>query len=318
LKSRNDIDTKALEGTMKAVRYHSYGGTDVLRYEDAARPRAAAGQVLIKVAATSFNPVDIGIRAGYLQQVFPVQFPHIPGIDVAGTVAELGEGVGQLRVGDAVIGLLPMNEDGAAAEFVVAPAEVLTAGPRTIPLTAGAAIPAVALTAWQALFEHARLQTGQRILINGAGAGVASFAAQFAKQAGAAVIATANGPSTDEIVDNAIVPVTEAIGEPVDAILNLVAASDTEMTALVDLIRPGGVIVTTVTPAPADTERNVRTVSMNVRSDAKQLSEIVAEIDAGNVHVEVSRSVLLSEIASVHKLGATGQLHGKVVLVPAT
>lgn len=311
---------------MKAVRYHEYGGTDLMHLEEADQPRPAAGQVLIKVASTSFNPIDDKIRAGYLQQVFPVRFPHIPGVDVAGTVAELGEGVAGLGVGDAVVGFLPMNEDGAAAEFVLAPAELLAAAPQTIPLAAAAAIPAVALTAWQALFEHAQLQAGQRILINGAGGGVGGFAVQFAKQAGATVVATASGRSTetvrdagaDEIIDYTTTPVTEAIAVPLDVVLNLVSASETEMAALVGLIRPGGVIVTTVTPAPEDQERQVKAVSMSVRSDARQLAEIVAAIDAGEVHVDVSESVSFSDIASVHEQSAAGQLHGKVVLVPVS
>ena len=87
---------------MKAVRFHEYGGPEVLRYEDADRPRPQRGQVLVRVAATSFNPVDVAMRAGFLRQVFPVTLPHTPGIDVAGTVAELGDGVEEWSIGDAV------------------------------------------------------------------------------------------------------------------------------------------------------------------------------------------------------------------------
>jgi NADPH:quinone reductase-like Zn-dependent oxidoreductase len=157
---------------MKAVRHHSYGDTSVLRYEEAPRPVPGAGQVLVRVAATTFNPVDAAIRAGYLQQVFPLRFPHIPGLDVAGTVEQTGDGVTGLGVGDPVIGFLPMGEDGAAADFVLAPADVLVAAPQSIPLPQAAALPTVGLTAWQALFEHADLTSGQRILINGAGGAV--------------------------------------------------------------------------------------------------------------------------------------------------
>lgn len=157
---------------MKAIRFHEYGDPGVLRYEDAERPEPAEGEVLIEVAATSFNPVDAGIRAGYLQQVFPVTLPHIPGIDVAGTVAALGTGVTGWSVADPVIGFLPMVSDGAAAESVTAPAGILAPAPTTIPLAHAAALPATGLTAWQALFEHAELRAGQRVLINGAGGGV--------------------------------------------------------------------------------------------------------------------------------------------------
>ena len=157
---------------MKAVRYFTYGGPEVLRYDDVERPRPAAGQVLVRVAATSFNPVDVALRAGYLQQVVPLAFPHTPGLDVAGTVDALGADVAGWSPGDAVVGPLPMTEDGAAAEFVLAPAHVLTPAPTSIPLVDAAAIPTVSLTAWQALFEHANVRAGQRVLINGAGGGV--------------------------------------------------------------------------------------------------------------------------------------------------
>ncbi len=101
---------------MKAVRFHEYGSPEVLRYEDVDRSRPAAGRVLVRVASTSLNPVDAAIRSGFLQQVFPVTLPHTPGIDVAGTVAEVGEDVAGWSVGDAVVGFLPMTEDGASAE----------------------------------------------------------------------------------------------------------------------------------------------------------------------------------------------------------
>ncbi len=309
---------------MKAVRYHEYGDSDVMRYEDAERSRPMAGQALIKVAATTFNAVDVAIRAGNLQQVFPVRFPHTPGIDVAGTVAALGEGVAGLGIGDAVIGFLPMNENGAAAEFVVAPANILTAAPRAVPLATAAALPAVALTAWQALFEHANLQAGQRVLINGAGGGVGGFAVQFAKQAGAFVIATASPRSADavrshgadQIIDYTTTTLTDAIEEPVAVVLNLVRAPEQEMAGLVGLVAPGGVLVTTTSPAQDDPARKVRAISMNVRSDADQLATIVTKVDAGELQIDISDTYPLSDIAQVHEKGAAGKLRGKVLLVP--
>ena len=130
---------------MKAIRFHHYGDSDVLEYTDVAQPVPGPGQVLLRVAATSFNPVDAGIRGGYLQQVFDIDLPHTPGIDVAGTVAEVGEAVTGWTRGDAVLALLPMDADGAAAEYVLAPAQALTAAPRTVALTDGAALPTVCL-----------------------------------------------------------------------------------------------------------------------------------------------------------------------------
>lgn len=309
---------------MKAVRFHEYGDPGVLRYEDAVRPEPSGGEVLIEVAATSFNPVDAGIRAGYLRQVFTVALPHIPGIDVAGTIVSLGDGVTGWAAGDQVIGFLPMVSDGAAAEFVVAPAAVLAPAPGTIPLTSAAALPAAALTAWQALFEHAGLRAGQRVLVNGAGGGVGGFAVQLARQAGAHVIATASPRSAsavraegaDQIIDYTATPVTDALTEPVDVVLNLVSASEAAMVALTGLLRPGGVIVTTASPAAADPDRDVRAVGMQVRADAGQLATITKRVDAGELRVEVSAAYPLTQTAEVHEQSAAGRIRGKVVLTP--
>lgn len=309
---------------MKAVRYHEYGDPSVLRYEEVEPPRAAAGQVLLRVAATAFNALDATIRAGYVQQAFPIRLPHTPGFDVAGTVVELGDGVGELTIGKAVIGFLPITEAGAAAEFVLAPADVLTAAPTTIPLAEAAALPSAALTAWQALFEHANLRAGQRILINGAGGGVGGFAVQFAARAGATVIATASRRSAaavraggaDQVVDYTTTKLTDAVAKPVDVVLNLVRAADEEMAALVGLVRDGGVLVSTTSPVREDAARQVRTVSMFVRSDAGDLAAIVAKVDNGDVRVDVSETHPLTKLALVHQRSGAGETRGKVVLIP--
>src|SRR5438034_8872567 len=204
---------------MKAVRYRSYGDSGVLVYEDADRPVAGAGQVVVKVAGAAFNPVDVAIRAGFMQQVFPLAFPHIPNFDVAGVVTEVGEGVSGWSVGDAVVAFLPMTAPGAAAEYVAAPAEALAAAPRTVELADAAALPSAGLTAWQALFEHAGVKPGQSVLINGAGGAVGGYAVQLAKQAGAAVTATASARSigrirsyrADRIVDYTASPLLQAV-----------------------------------------------------------------------------------------------------------
>jgi NADPH:quinone reductase-like Zn-dependent oxidoreductase len=309
---------------MKAVRFHEYGGPEVLRYEDVDRPRPAAAQVLIRVAATSFNPVDAAIRSGFLQQVFPVALPHTPGIDVAGTLAEIGEGVAGWSVGEAVVGFLPMTEDGASAEFVLAPAELLTGAPTSIPLVDAAALPSASLSAWQALFEQADLKAGQRVLVNGAGGGVGGYALQLAKRAGATVIATASPRSrdaveafgADRIVDYTATAVTEAISEPVEVVLNLVNAPESDLAGLTDLVSDGGVLVSTTSPAPDDPGRGVRAVRLFVRSDAGQLATIVERVDSGELRVDVSERFPLSEIARVHELGEAGKFRGKVILTP--
>src|SRR3954463_4463830 len=189
--SKHPQPTRHARPVMKAVRFHDYGDADVLRYEDVEQPVPGAGEVRVHVAATTFNPVDDGIRGGYLQDPFPVTLPHIPGIEVAGTVDSVGEGVENVAVGDAVVGFLPMTADGAAAEYAIAPAEILAPAPTRIPLSDAAALPMVGLTAWQALFDDAGLAAGQRVLINGAGGAVGGYAVQLAKWTGAHVIAPA-------------------------------------------------------------------------------------------------------------------------------
>ncbi len=310
---------------MKAVRYHSYGGSDVLVYEDADRPVAGAGQVVVKVAGAAFNPVDAAIRAGFLQQVFPVAFPHVPNFDVAGVITEVGEGVSGWSAGAAVVAFLPMTAPGAAAEYVAAPAEVLAAAPRTVELADAAALPSAGLTAWQALFEHAEVKAGQSVLINGAGGAVGGYAVQLAKQAGATVTATVGARSIDrirsyrgdQIVDYTATPLLQAVaGHQFDVVLNLVRTSPEETAQLVGLVADGGAFVSTTTPGPEDAGRGVRTVRMFARSDASQLAELVARVDAGDLQIEVAGRRPLTDLAAVHDQAAAGRLAGKTVVTP--
>jgi NADPH:quinone reductase-like Zn-dependent oxidoreductase len=309
---------------MKAMRFHEYGDPGVLRYEDVEQPEPGAGEVRVRVAGSAFNPVDDGIRGGYLQGPFPVTLPHTPGIEVSGTVDALGDGVTGFAVGDAVVGFLPMAATGSAAEYVIAPAEALAAAPTSIPLADAAALPMVGLTAWQALFDEAGLTAGQRVLINGAGGGVGGYAVQLAKGAGAHVIATASPRSAervrsagaDEVIDHTTSQVT--VAEPVDALLNLARISPEELNALVAHVKPGGVVVNTVPtiPTPSDDARGVRGIGLFVRSDAEQLARLVTLVDRGELRVDVAERVPLAELASVHARAATGDLPGRVIALP--
>ena len=310
---------------MKAVRYHSYGDSGVLAYEEASRPTAGPGQVVLRVAGAAFNPVDAAIRAGFMQQAFPVTFPYIPNFDVSGVVAETGEGVTGWSAGDAVVAFLPMNAGGAAAEFVAAPAGVLAAAPRSAELADAAALPSSGLTAWQALFEQAGLQAGQTVLVNGAGGAVGGYAVQLAKQAGAAVTATASAGSTgrirsygaDLIVDHTATPLLEAVaGQRFDVVLNLVRTSPEETAALTELVADGGAFVSTTGPAP-EPGRGVRAAQMFVRSDAAQLGELVTRVDAGELAIDVGQRRPLADLPAVHDQFAAGQLPGgKTILIP--
>jgi NADPH:quinone reductase-like Zn-dependent oxidoreductase len=311
---------------MKAIRFHQYGDAGVLRYDDVEPPVPGAGQVRIRVAGTSFNGVDANIRAGFMQEPMPLTLPHVPGVDVAGTVDELGEGVIGVRVGDRVVGFLPFTSDGASAELVLADADILATAPTSIPLADAAALPTVGLTAWQALAEHADLQAGQRILVNGASGAVGGYAVQLAKALGAHVIATGSARSrehllalgADKVVDHTTAEVGDAVTEPVDVLLNLAPVTPEQLATLAALVGDGGVVVSTTVwmPAPSDEARGVRGIDMYVRSDAAQLAGLVARVDSGELVVDVAERVALEDLPSVHARAAAGTLTGKVVVVP--
>ncbi|WP_086461241.1 NADP-dependent oxidoreductase [Agreia sp. VKM Ac-1783] len=310
--------------TMKAVRFHDFGGPEVLRYEEADQPVAGEGQVLIRVAGSAFNPADNGIRSGTLP--FPVSLPHVPGYDVSGIVEAVGAGVTTLHVDDAVIGFIPMGEDGSAAEYVVAPADVLVAAPSGIDLADAAGLPSVALTAWQGLFDLGGLKDGQRVLITGAGGAVGGYAVQLAGRAGAYVIATASPRSHDavaaaganEVIDHSSTSVLDSVTEPVDLLLNLAPISPEEFASLVDLVRDGGIVVATTAwmTTPGDDKRGVRTAGVFVEPKVDELAQLVSLVDRGELTVDIAQRVPLSELPSIHAKAAAGEVHGKVVAVP--
>ncbi|MEU8248148.1 NADP-dependent oxidoreductase [Nonomuraea sp. NPDC048916] len=296
---------------MRAARIHEYGEASVIRYDEVPRPRPGPGEVLIEVAATSFNPSEVGLRAGLLHGVLPVTLPHTLGWDVSGTVVETGAGVTEFAPGDRVIGLV----NGTAAEYTVAPASELARAPETISAQDAAAIPVAGLTAWQAVFEHARVTPGQRVLVNGAGGGIGLFAVQLAKRAGATVIATASprsraavrGLGADEVVDYTASPLP---GE-MDVVLNLAGITPEAAGQLASLVRPDGVIVTVATPI--DSPLATHFVS---RNDPGQLAELVALIDAGRLVVEIAESHPLTSLHDIHRRAESGRTRGKIIIIP--
>ncbi|PZE63571.1 NADP-dependent oxidoreductase [Curtobacterium sp. MCBD17_021] len=309
---------------MKAIQFSEVGGPEVLRTVDIEQPVPAAGEVRVRVAASAFNAADNGMRAGFLP--IPVVLPHVPGYDVSGTVDALGAGVDGLAVGDAVIGFLPMERDGGAAEYVIAPAEALVHAPTSIPLEDAAALPSVALTAWQALVDDGGLEAGQRLLVVGAGGVVGKYAVQLAKQWGVHVIATASPRSADavlsagadEVVDHTTTDLADAVTEPVDVLLNLAPIEPEEFTRLVTLVRDGGVVVSTTAwmAAPDDAERGVRSAVVFVLPNRDRLARLVAMVDDGSLHVEVTRRIPLDALPALHAEASTGRIAGKVVVLP--
>ncbi|MCB8906907.1 MULTISPECIES: NADP-dependent oxidoreductase [unclassified Streptomyces] len=306
---------------MKTARIHEFGDASVIRYDTVPRPRPAVGDVLVRVAATSFNPTEAALRGGMLQAFLPVDLPYTLGWDVAGTVAEIGAGVRGFAVGDRVVGRL---DGGGAAQYVRAPAAALVAVPDTVPLAHAAAIPIAGLTAWQAVFEHGKVAAGQRVLVNGAGGGVGGFVTQLAKHAGAGVIATAAARSAeavrrqgaDQVIDYTAGPLNASLDGPVDLLLNLVPLSPADAAALVPLVRPGGRIVSIATPVEPPAAAGVTAMHMVARNDVTHLEALVGLVEAGTVAIDISESRPLTDLADVHRLSEAGRIRGKVIIVP--
>ncbi|MHC2185741.1 NADPH:quinone reductase-like Zn-dependent oxidoreductase [Rathayibacter agropyri] len=318
----NADDTRT--GLMKAVRFDSTGGPEVLHLSDIELPVPGQGQVRLRVAASAFNAADAGMRGGFLP--IPIELPHVPGYDVSGTVDAIGEGVEGVQVGDSVVAFLPMERDGGAAEYVVAPAQAVVAAPTSIPLTEAAALPSVALTAWQALFDDGRLQTGQHVLIIGAGGVVGSYAIQLARRAGVHVIATASPRSmtavraagADQIIDHTATDVLGALDGPVDVLLNLAPIEPEQFAAAVAAVRDGGTVVSTTAfmATPSDEDRGVRAATVFVRADRERLATLVSLVDDGAITVQVDRRIPLAELPALHAEAASSGVRGKVVVLP--
>jgi NADPH:quinone reductase-like Zn-dependent oxidoreductase len=307
--------------TMRSVRFHSYGGPDVLVLEEVPRPQAGAGEVLIRVYAASVNPIDWKVRAGHVKDLLPHRLPLIPGWDASGVVEAVGPDVTAFKMGDAVYGMLDFMRNGAYAEFVVAKARDLAPKSRSIDHIQAAAVPLAALTAWQSLFEVAGLAPDHTVLIHAAAGGVGHFAVQFAKWKGARVIATASAGNksfllelgADVVIDYQTSRFEEAASE-VDVILDLIGGDTQERSWQV--LKKGGILVATLGISSPETARQygVRGERVGVHADAAQLTQIAGLIDAGVFKPAVTTILPLAEAARAHELSQAGHVRGKIVL----
>jgi NADPH:quinone reductase-like Zn-dependent oxidoreductase len=195
--------------TMKAVRMHDYGGSDVLVHEEVERPEPAPDEVLVRVRAATINPIDWKVREGYLRGWMDLPLPLILGHDMAGDVVAVGSDVTGFQVGDAVFGSMSNFMKGTHAEYVAAPAAEIAKKPATLDYETAASVPQAALAGWQTVLEAGALQEGQTVLVHGAAGNVGRYAVQFAKQRGARVIGTArqinmqmvSDLGADEVID---------------------------------------------------------------------------------------------------------------------
>jgi NADPH:quinone reductase-like Zn-dependent oxidoreductase len=315
----------AMPNTMKAVRLHAYGPPDVLRYEDAPRPTATERDVLVRVHAAGVNAIDWKIRAGYLQQMIPYPLPLTLGLDFAGTIAAAAEV--DAEVGSEVYGRVDLMRPGTYAEHVLVRSGEFTAKPRSLDHVHAAAVPLVALTAWQSLIAGAggapslELTPGQRLLIHGAAGGVGSFAVQLAKWRGAHVIATARGDDAefvrslgaDVVIDYTRARFENEVDE-VDAVLDLVGGET--QTRSWSVLREGGTLATTMgqVSEEAASARHARAIAVMAQTDVQQLAEIARLIDSGTLVPAVSEVLPLARAAMAHRHLEAGQVRGKVVL----
>jgi NADPH:quinone reductase-like Zn-dependent oxidoreductase len=306
---------------MKAVRIHAYGGPEVLTYEEAPRPTAGDGEVLIRVHATSVNPFDCAVRAGYMAGYFKHTLPLIPGTDVAGVVEAVGAGVTSFAPGDEVYARAGVYRDGANAEYVVAATTDVAAKPHSIDLLHSAALPHVTLTAWQALIETAQIAAGQTVLIHGAAGGVGHIAVQLAHWRGAKVIGTASTHvdvlrelKVDEIINYATTPF-ESVVRDVDVAIDTVGG-DTQARSWAVLKR-GGILVSTIQAPDAEmaASHDVRAAMVYAMPPiGPTLAQVAALVDGGQLRPIVSMVLSLSETRQAHVLVEGKHVAGKLVL----
>jgi NADPH:quinone reductase-like Zn-dependent oxidoreductase len=307
--------------TMKAVRIHEYGGPEVLRYEDAPRPEAGPGEVLIRVHAAGVNPVDWKVRAGFAKNRLKYKMPFIPGWDLSGVVEAVGSGISRLQVGDEVYSRPDIARDGSYAEYIVVKESEVGLKPRSIDHVHAAAVPLAALTAWQALIDAAKLSAGQTVLIHGAAGGVGSFAVQLAKIKGARVIGTASQKNhdylrslgADETIDYNTTRFEDHV-QNVDAVLDTITGETADRSYPV--IKKGGVYVSILAPPSADkaSAYGVRVAHTFVQPSVEQLDEIRKLIDSGKLKIIVEKAFPLAEARAAQELNALGHTRGKIVL----
>ena len=307
--------------TMKAVCIYSYGGPEVLVYEDAPRPHPGGGEVLVRVHAAGINPVDWKIREGHLKEMLHHTLPLVLGWDVSGVVEGLGSGLTRFKLGDEVFCRPDIARDGAYAEFIVIKESELALKPKSIDHIHAAALPLAGLTAWQTLFEAGGLSAGQRVLIHAAAGGVGHIAVQLAKWKGAHVIGTASAGNHEFVrklgVDQVIDYNTERfedVVQPVDVVLDTMGGDTQERSWKV--LKRGGILVSIANPpkAASAAEHGVRQAFVFTQPNAAQLSEIAQIADAERLKVIVETVLPLSDATRGQELSERGHGRGKIVL----
>ncbi|MGF2688108.1 NADP-dependent oxidoreductase [Marinobacter sp. DUT-3] len=315
------------ESSMCHVIYDHFGERDVLQVVSSEIPQPQAGQVLLRVHGAGLNPIDWKTRKGlgFAARQIEDSLPWTPGYDVAGEVVAVADDVTTLAPGDRVMGMVGFPATGGGyAEYALAAADELAIVPEELDLVTAGALPLAALTAWQALFEVAKLESGDKILIHAGAGGVGHFAVQFALERGAHVVATASAGNRDflaelgvhEVIDYRTTDVAEEC-YGLDVVLDLVGGEAGKRS--LHTLGEHGVLVTipTVTAdeiISAAEELGLRAHGMTVRPDVFHLDEIAELIEDGDVKVHIEQAFPLARVADAHELLEGGHVRGKLVL----
>jgi NADPH:quinone reductase-like Zn-dependent oxidoreductase len=305
---------------MRAIVIHAYGGPEVMKLEEVARPEPAEDEVLIRVLAASINPVDVAIRKGYLAKLVG-NFPLIPGMDAAGIVEKIGSKVTKCKVGDPVFAFFTLKGEGGYAEFVTAKEDQVAPKPSMVTFAQAAGVGAAGSTAWEALVDKANLHAGQTVLIHGGSGGVGHFAIQIAKARGAKVLATASTANqeflrqmgADVAIDYARTKF-EDVARDVDVVLDTVGRDTLERSY--GVVKKGGIIVSIVDePKPAALEAHgIR--GMTLRSTPKPgvLEDLSKLMEEKKVTPVISQTFAMADVVQAQEQIATGHTRGKIVL----
>jgi NADPH:quinone reductase-like Zn-dependent oxidoreductase len=306
--------------TVRAAVYEQYGGAEVLSVREHDDPPVGPDTVLVRVRATSVNPVDWKIRQGHLQGAYPHHLPIIPGWDVAGVVEAVGPAViTGVQPGDEVYGYVRRDDVcwGTAAELVPAPQRTVTHMPRSLSFEEAAAVPLAGMTAYQAIVEALGVSAGERVLVHAAAGGVGRFAVQIAASLGATVVGTASPRNHDalrelgaaEVIDYGAGPVSEQLSAPVDAVLDLVGGETLDDAPR--QLRDGRRIASVIDPEKV-IELGGRYVF--VRPEREHLDALAALADEGRLRVDIAETYPLERIADAHRSSETGHTSGKIAI----
>jgi len=307
---------------MKAIRFHHYGGPDLLVLDDVPAPNLCAGEVLVRIQAAGVNPADYKFRAGWFKDFVNLTLPFIPGADFSGTVERVGPGVQGFKPGDEVFGMRDVQVGGSYAQYIAVRSDAIALKPRRLSHTQAAGVPLAALTAWSALFDHAELKRGQRVLIHAASGGVGVFAVQLAKLAGTEVIATTSTDNVelvrslgaDQVIDYRIADFASTVKD-IDIVLDPLGG-ETQVKSM-EVLRTDGLIVTLQPPgieAMLAKQLKVRTALVEVAANGKRIAKLASLLDDGVLTPIIDQVLPLAQAGQAHVRSESGRARGKIVL----